>query len=144
MIKQLVLTSICLLLGTTSWARPSSQLPCESFDGTGADGKPYNEFADRLIEAIVAHNGKTLAQYTRFPIRAKIGTKIKTINSSEELEKNFSRIFTSSFISKLDKNDAEDVVCNYQGIGLANGMLWFKAIDTEKKPIVIKVTAINN
>lgn len=136
---------VAVILATAAgWSQAADKLPCDNFEGTGLSVNVYNHFANKVMTAISKRDASLIASEVRFPIKAGVNGKRVMIQTAKEFERNFSKIFTDDFLSKLEKNTSTDTVCRDQGVGWAHGSLWINAPDFLNKPNVLKIISINN
>jgi hypothetical protein len=93
-----------------------------------ANGYAYKASVDFFTEVqrrLAAGDKPGVAELANYPLRANLTVKRAVIAKDRAaLVRDFDRLFTPAVIKTILEADPRDVFCNYQGIMLANGVLW--------------------
>jgi hypothetical protein len=88
-------------------------------------------FLDELKVMIAERRTADVAAHVRYPIvihYLKDGHHL-TIQDEREWVAHYEEIFNGALLAALANPQPADLVCNYRGVGVSNGRLWFRRKD---------------
>ena len=115
------------------------------------NGVPYTQILakfKKLQTALAADDKKTIDGLVSYPVRINAVRHNKhihwTIKNTQDLNRDYQKIFSKALKKYVIATPADDVtqmICNYQGIGIVNGALWFDG-KADSKIYVVNVNPI--
>jgi len=137
--KQLVvigLMILCMQL-TLSGCKPvQNRYKIGNFD----DDRVVESFLAKFKSAVINNRRSEVSSMILYPAKASINGKDIKINRREEFIKLYDDIFTKELIHKIASFKNRDMWCNYQGVALNDGEVWFGRSCTDCNDI--KVIAV--
>jgi len=108
--------------------------------GNFDDDKVVESFLVKFKSAVINNKRAEVAAMILYPAKATINGKDIKISRREEFLKLYDDIFTKELIHKIASFKNRDMWCNYQGVALGDGDVWFGTSCTDCKDI--KVIAV--
>ncbi|MEY8353920.1 hypothetical protein AALB39_11245 [Lachnospiraceae bacterium 54-53] len=108
---------------------------------TGSTADEVEAFAGKIKKYILEDNKKDLAGLISYPITVTMDGTVTAINTAEEFEKNYDKIITAEFRSRIADTYTKYLFTNYMGIMMENGALWFS---DGNGGAGLKIISINN
>lgn len=135
---------------TLTRTRRPTATPTTIFDAcaelTGMTAGEIRDFFYRIKDYVANNKRRELAGMVFFPIGVYFGEKKVTISNADQLVANYDQIINQRVRDAVLNQKEEDFHCNYQGVGLTHGEIWFGGIcdDQTCERYTIYITAINN
>lgn len=96
-----------------------------------ANFKSQTEVTDFLVKLqnkAKLRDAKSLGEFISFPVRVNHKGTLKKIHSLSDFNSIASEVITSNVIDVILNQKPEEIFCNYQGIMLGDGEIWFAKI----------------
>lgn len=134
---------LMLVVGGTAmklWiSAPVVDVPLEAVEGyalvTELSVMEVESFAAGLRQNVLEKNWEAFSRKVQYPIT--IGDKT-VVDRRELVELIMEKQISGAFVIAIRKETCSDMFCNWQGICMGDGQLWFNEVNRE-----LKVTAIN-
>jgi len=105
------------------------------------DKQEFLRFFDTVKRAAADNDKETLSTMLHYPIWVYLKkNKRKPIRNEKEFKTYYRKILNKKILDVLLKQKQEDLFCNYQGVMLGDGAVWF-GLNSEKQ---LGIKAINN
>ena len=128
-----------LLLSVSSFAGNDSTGMCSIEAANFKSQEEVSSFLLQLQNQAKKRDPKSFTEFIIFPVRVNHHGNLKKINSSVEFNKIASEVITPNVIEVILKQKADEIFCNYQGIMLGDGEIWFAKVKGK-----IGIITINN
>ena len=137
-----LLILVLLCVAPPVWAS-EDKAPCENFHVTGLNKKLAIALIEKVKQSIIRKDLKALSKLSDYPMRLNTRKKKYRIKSSKEFLEQVPKVINDKWKQKVVSADKKNTLCNAQGIGLNNGMLWITAPKFHTKRNVLKIITIN-
>jgi hypothetical protein len=73
---------------------------------------------------MMAGDTQGIAEKVKYPINVMVNTRVVTINSAKDFEKNFKAIFSENVQKTLLDSNEDDLLLTSKGISIGDGAIW--------------------
>ncbi len=103
---------------------------------TDATNAEVEEYAQKIVDAVNAKDWEAIGDMIQYPIGSEEDNSLCN-NKEEFLAYANSTGFSEEELTSLASWDISDLWANYQGACIADGSIWFRDLDPEKKDLKI-------
>jgi cyclopropane fatty-acyl-phospholipid synthase-like methyltransferase len=101
----------------------------------------YQQFFEKLKEAVAGDDKKAVASLVDYPFRARINGKAVTIKDANHFVADYNKIVTGKVKQAVTEQRYETLFANWQGVMIGDGEVWFSGIGDND---TVKIIAIND
>lgn len=123
----------CLLAPTVGVAQSDFHNPCDDISKSGK----FIDFDKQLKSTMRSGDPVALSFLIQFPLRVNSENGTTSIDDARALQSDFARLFPSGARARIVAARNNDLVCNLEGVGYADGLVW--AEETERGYRLVEV-----
>lgn len=108
-------------------ADPCGGMPAQKDAATGF--LRFDRFDRELRASLAKQDAVALAFLVKFPLRVNEAAGSISINNAAALKRHFNEVFTPAVRKAILERKSADFICNVEGIGYPDGVIWVDASD---------------
>ena len=136
-----VATLICCT--STAYANFSEWKNCTEVSSKLSEADRQS-FYESLKTALKKIDVAALSKLAIYPLRLKVDGKKTLVKTEKDFLAVAPKIFNQDFVNEILAEKSDNDVCNWQGLGIANGSIWIRSENFGKPTETLKIVTINN